>query len=135
MSIIDNILTQESWTIFLIDWGLAFFFLTLIYLGLKYLLRKELGFSRYFEVETLDNASFINADLTNSSFRGSRKRLTIKRAKFIKANLTNAVFDNVDLTGSDFTGAILNNTKFINCVMTDVLIDKSKVKILNPNLN
>lgn len=135
MSIIENILSQESWTIFLINWGLALLVLTSFYLGLKYLLRKQIGFSRHFEVEILDNASFINADLTNSSFRGSRERLTIKRAKFIKANLTNAIFDNVDLTGSDFTGAILENTRFINCVMTDVIIDESKVKILNPNLN
>ena len=135
MSIINDIFTQESWTSFLIDWGLVFLFLTLIYLGLKYLLRKELGFSRYFEVEKIDNASFINADLTNSSFQGSGERLSIKRAKFINTNLTNVVFDNVDLTDSDFTGAILDNTKFINCIMSDVIIDKSKVKILNPNLN
>ena len=135
MSIIDNILTQESWTSFLIDWGLAFLLLSSIYLGLKFLLRKELGFSRYFEVEKLNNATFINADLTNSLFQGSRERLSIQRAKFNNANLTNVIFDNVDLTGSDFTEAILDNTKFINCVMTDVIIDKSKVKILNPNLN
>ncbi len=135
MSIIENILTQESWTIFLIDWGLVFLVLTSFYLGLKYLLRKQIGFSRYFQVEILDNASFINADLTNGSFQGSREPLSIKRAKFNNANLTNVVFDNVDLTGSDFTGAILDNTRFINCVMTDVLIDESKVKILNPNLN
>ena len=69
---------------------------------------------------SLENASFINSDLSNAKF----SKPLLNAAVFTGSNLTKVKFENGNLNATDFSNANLNSVKFHDCDLTTANFDK-----------